>query len=43
MMKVQLKQILIAVLVLAAAAVLLLAGYQWYTRPKDFSSLLPFL
>lgn len=40
-MKAQLKQILIAVVVVLAAAALLYGWYCWYTRPQAFSDILP--
>lgn len=40
-MKAQLKQILIAVVVLLAAVALLYRWYCWYTRPQAFSHILP--
>lgn len=40
-MKVQAKQLLIALLVVAAMALAAVLGFRWLDRPREFSSLLP--
>lgn len=40
-MKAQAKQLLIALLVLAAMALAAVLGFRWLDRPREFSSLLP--